>query len=149
MNQKGFTALIVIMVALILVVGAAAVLLVGGKGSAGTGGPSRQGPRVGISIALARSPTGLTATVTTTNQGTEDLKNLRLSAATLERMTGSTPLPLTSGPLPKGTSRGFILQFMGAPPASGTPIHLDLVCRFAYGWFGNGMDNSSITVFAP
>jgi hypothetical protein len=160
MNNRGSGMLIVVLVALaLLIVGA--FFLVGPvpSGSAPPGGPGVPGAASpSLTVSLARTPTGVTATVTVTNSRSEDLKNLRISKATLSpviaavpqaSLSGTTPLPLQVGRLSRGAATSFTLVFTGPAPAAKAPMQLDITCDYEYGWAGKGSIGKSMTSILP
>jgi len=151
MNNKGSFFLIVAPAVVILVmVGAALFMMMGGSGSAGSGGSpttARSGPK--FSVALARTSTGLTATLSVTNKGSEDLHDLQIIRADIAAMVGGKPMPIVVGKLANGATTSITLPYTGPVPAANSPVQLNYQYDYKSGFFTKGAGSNAITTILP
>ncbi len=148
MNNKGSIFLIVALAVVILVLaGAALFLMTGASGSAGSPTAARSGPT--FSVALARTSTGLTATLSVTNKGFDDLHDLQIVRADIAAMVGGKPMPIVVGTLAKGATTSITLPYTGPAPAANAPVQLNYQYDYKSGFFTKGAGSSSITTILP
>lgn len=148
MSDNGPFVMIAVLTVLVLgMVGGAFIMV---RPSAATGvGTAAGRPGVSFQVTFARSPQGIVATVTATNRGTEDLKDLRITQAALPSMTGGSSMPLQIARLPRGAATTLTLPFTGAAPSANAPLSLDLQYDYRFGAFGKGSGSSGITSIVP
>ena len=139
-------AVLLIVVIAILIVGMAAAAFLFTGSSAGSGAAATPRPGVGIAVDYARSPNGVTATVTVGNNGSEDLRELRITKADIATLTGSTALPLVIGKLARGASTSLVFPYTGPAPAAKAPLQLQLQYDYKC-TFGNGSGTVDTTGF--
>ncbi len=147
MKQQGVVLLMVVIAIFILGVAAAALLMVRPEAGSATPAGARPGPT--FSVALARTPTGIAATLTVTNSGSEDLSELQLIRADIATLTGGTALPLAVGKLVRGATTSLVLPYTGPAPAANAPIQVRLQATCKYGLFGNGSMSRDVTTMLP
>jgi len=116
----------------------------GGSGASGGGTPGAT-----FTVSVVRTPTGITATLTAVNKGTEDLKHLTITRATIGSMTGGTALPHVIGTLPRGATSILLLPYSGPAPAAKSPVQLELQYDYKFGLFGKGSGSQDITTILP
>src|SRR5689334_1826074 len=116
---------------------------------AGSGASPATRPGPDFAVALARTPNGITATVTLTNPGSEDLSDLRILRADLATLTGGTPLPLVVGKVPRGAKTSLVFPYTGPAPAANAPLKLELQYTFKHGVFGSGSGSRDVTAILP
>lgn len=148
MNNKGSVLLIVVGVVMALVVVAGALLLTG-RAPAGPGAAAPAGFGLGFSASYARTPGGVTATLTVTNKRTQAVDDVRLVLAELASMTGTRALPLALGTVPAGGTVSVTLPYTGPAPAANAPLQLQLHYDFKAGFFSRGGGTSSVIGFVP
>jgi len=149
-KDKGAILLIVVLALLIVGMAAAALMMVRPTPTS-VGAPGSIAAHAGpdFAVALARSSNGITATVTLTNTGTEDLSDFRILRADMATLTGGTPLPLVVGKLPRGAKTSLVFPYTGPAPAANAPLRLEIQYTFKHGMFGNGSGSRDITAILP
>ena len=147
MNNRGSVLLIAALVAVVLLMAGAFLLVVPATRVSAPGAPGGSG--INATVALTRTPTGMTATVTVTNNGSKDLKNLRISKASLSAGSPPPPLPINLGRLSRGTSTTVAIPFTGSAPSPNTPVSVDITCDYELGWFGKGALSTGTTLVRP
>ena len=147
MNHRGSALLLAVLLALVLLSVAAFALMRPSSGSAAPG--SSGGASVNVTVSLARTPTGMTATVVLTNNRSEEVKNLRISKATVGSMSTTTSLPINLGRLPRGASTTFTIPFTGPAPSPDVPMSADITCDYEFGWSGKGSTSAGTTLLRP
>lgn len=144
-NSGSVLVIVVVIVAIIAV----AVFALFRVRAAGPGAAGATGPKFTWSAAFVRTPTGVSATVTVVNTGTEDLKNLRVLRASVPSMTGVNALPVVLGTVPRGATSAITLPFTGPVPAANAPLQIEVEHDYKFGMFGNGSGSSSMTAIVP
>jgi hypothetical protein len=102
-----------------------------------------------FSLALARTPTGLLATLTVANPGSADIDDLRLLRADILSQVGGKTLPLKIGKLRSGTSTTVTLPYSGPAPAAKAPVQINLQFEYKTGLFTSGGCSTSLTSTLP
>jgi hypothetical protein len=154
MHNKGSIFLIVALAVVILVIGGAAFLLMvpsggGSPAAAGSGGSATAGSGPTFSVVLARTSTGLTATLTVANKGSDDLRDLRIIRADIASQVGGSTMPLVLGRLARGATTSLTLPYTGPAPAAKAPVQLNLQYDFKTGFFSKGGGSQSSTTLLP
>jgi hypothetical protein len=146
MNRTGSGLLIAILA--VVVAAALAAFLFFFKASAAPAPPgaARRGPHLGILVTCARTPTGIKATVTVTNDGTETLRNVRITRVSAENMSGGPTAPIVLGRVARGATSTFTVPFTGAPPPPNAPLVVRIDRSYDFGWFGSGSGSGSSEV---
>lgn len=131
------------------------LVMVGGalslsRPAAGPGGArGAGGAQLAFQVTFARTAQGIAATVVATNRGTEDLKDLTITRASVASMTGGGPLPLAIPKLPRGAATSMTFPFSGIAPAANAPLSLDLAYEYRFGLFGKGSGSSGVSSIIP
>lgn len=147
MNKNNGSILLVVALAVVILVMAGAALVVA-RPAGPPAGVAGGGSGVSFTVAWVRTPDGIAATVTASNNGPQDLKNLRITQADLASMTGGTPLPVVLGKLPRGASTTVTLPFSGPVPAPKSPRTLQVSYDYSFGFFAKGSGSGSLSVTA-
>jgi hypothetical protein len=149
-KNSGVVLLILVIAILVVGLAAAAFLFSGSSaGAAGAGTSAATRPGVDLAIVLLRSASGVGATVTMTNAGSEDLSDLRVTQADIAALTGATPLPLVIGTLPRNAKTSVVLPYTGPAPGANSLLQLKLHLTYKYGAFGNGSVSRDFTTLVP
>ena len=147
MKDKGPVLLIAVLAILIVGMAGAALMMV--RPAAGSGGSPSMRADLDFSVTLARTSTGITATVVVTNAGSEDLSDVRVTRAEIASLTGSAPLPLVLGKLARNATTRLVLPYAGPAPAANAPVKLELQYDFNYGTFSSGSGSRDFTTIVP
>lgn len=147
-NNKGSALLIVGLAVVILVMVVAALLMT--RPSAGSSGTAPAGaPKLGFAVTCARTPGGVTATVTVTNKGSAALEDFRLDLVSVRGMKPTGTLPFVIGKFAAGGSSVVTIPFTGPAPAVNAPLQIELQYDYKEGWFTRGAGSTSITTVVP
>ena len=148
MNQCG-SGLLIVLVAILVLLIAGALFFVKPAAAPGTPGAAARGAHLALSVSCARTATGLTATVTATNDGAEHLRNVRIPRVSIQGLAGGPAAPIVLGRLDRGATATFTVPFSGAAPAPKSPVTLEIDHQIQFGWGGSGGGSSSVTSFVP
>ncbi len=147
MNRRGSALLIIALaVVILLMIGAAFFMTGRSAAGAGSGGPAT-GP--GFAVVYARTPGGISATLTVINRGTAELSEVRLVLADVRGMKIARPLPYMVGKLPAGAAVLVTLPYSGSAPAAGGPVQLNLQYDYREGLFTRGAGSASVSAVVP
>src|SRR5262245_57829653 len=108
MQSRG-SGLLLVVVAVVIVAAAAFLFMARPGGSSGAaGGP---GPSLKFSVTFTRSAGGMLASVTALNQGTEEVRDLKITRIFSSGISGGTTVPVDLGRIRPGASVVFSLPF--------------------------------------
>jgi hypothetical protein len=146
-NNGPFVMIALLTVIILGMVGGAFLMV---RPAAGPGAGTAAGrPGVSFQVTFVRSPQGIVATVTATNRGTEDLKDLRITRAALPSMTAGSSMPIPIARLPRGAATTITIPFTGTASSANAPLSLDLSYDYRFGLFGRGSGSSGIASTVP
>jgi hypothetical protein len=148
MHQRG-SGLLILILAIVVVLIACAFLFMRPSAGPVTPGMANKGPQITPSACYARVPGGVSATVTITNSGTKDLRNVRVTKISVHGLAGGSAAPILLGRLAEGASTTFTLPFTGTQPSPGSSMHLQIDYDFEFGWRGSGGGTSGVTSVLP
>jgi hypothetical protein len=147
MNQNGSVLLLVVLVVVVLLIVAAALSFAPINTAPGGGTPG--GRALSVSGTLVRNPGGVSAVITITNPGPQELRDFRFTKLSVPGMTGGPAQPYVVGRVQEGGSVSVTFPFTGPAPAPGAALQIQLDYDYRSGWFRNGAGSSSVTSIVP